>query len=224
MNVLLQNLPDYRFLQVILRLLHIDVWGKYKTPTYNNHYYFLIIVDDFSRATWAILLHNKGETTQKLKYFIKEAINQFDTPIKIIRTDNDTEFLNDELQKFLKELGIKHQLSCPYTPQQNSVVERKHRHILDIARCLMFQSKTPEEYWGECIQTACYLINRTPSLIIENQTPYFRLFQKEPLYDNLKVFGCLCYFKINKPTKKFEIEQPKEYSWDIPHKARDIKF
>lgn len=119
-------------------LLHVDVWGKYKTPTHNNHHYFLTTVDDYSRATWTILMHNKGETSQKLKEFIKEAINQFNVSLKTIRSDNGTEFLNTELKIFLKDLGIKHQLSCPYTPQQNSVVERKHRHIIDIARCLMF--------------------------------------------------------------------------------------
>lgn len=188
----------------IFELLHIDVWGKYKTPTYNNQSYFLTIVDDYSRATWAILLQNKGETTQKLKTFIKEAQNQFDTNVKIIRTDNGTEFINSKLQNLLKELGIRHQLSCPYTSQQNSVVERKHRHILDIARCLMFQSATPDIYWGECIKITCYLINRTPSPIINNETPYFRLFQKEPSYENLMVFGCLCFFKTNRPTKKFK--------------------
>lgn len=91
-------------------------------------------------------MHNKAETTQKLKEFVKEVTNQFETSLKTIRTDNGTEFLNTELNTFLKELDIKHQLSCPYTPQQNSVVERKHRHILDIARCLMFQSKIPESY------------------------------------------------------------------------------
>lgn len=121
----------------IFELLHIDVCGKYKIPTHNNHCYFLTIVDDFSRATWAILLHNKGEATQKLKDFIKEVNNQFDKTLKTIRTDNRTEFLNTKVQKFLKDFGIKHQLSCLYTPQQNSVAEKKHRHILDIARCLI---------------------------------------------------------------------------------------
>lgn len=101
---------------IFFELLHVDVWGKCKTLTHNNHHYFLTIVDDFSRATWIIVLHDKRETTEKLKSFIKEATNQFDTSLKPIRTDNGTEFLNKELQNFLKELEIKHQLTCPYTP------------------------------------------------------------------------------------------------------------
>jgi hypothetical protein len=94
---------------------------------------------------------------------------------------------------FCQEHGIIHQLSCVETLEQNGRVERKHQHLLNIARSLMFQSKLPLTYWIDCILTATHLINRTPSSILNNQTSYHVLFQKPPTYDYFKVFGCLCF-------------------------------
>lgn len=94
---------------------------------------------------------------------------------------------------FYQENDIIHQLSCIETPEQNGRVERKHQHLLNVARSLMFQSKLPLSYWTNCVLTATHLINRTPSAILNNQTPYYLLFQKPPNYNHLKVFGCLCF-------------------------------
>lgn len=70
-------------------------------------------------------------------------------------------------------LGIVHQSSCPYTPQQNGVVKRKHRHILDVSQALRFQSSLPLQFLGECVLTSCYLINRTPSPLLNNDNMKF---------------------------------------------------
>ena len=94
---------------------------------------------------------------------------------------------------FYQEHGIIHQLSCVETPKQNGRVERKHQHLLNVARSLMFQSKLPLSYWTDCVLIATHLINRTASSILNNQTPYQLLFQKPPNYNYFKVFGCLCF-------------------------------
>ena len=119
--------------------------------------------------------------------------NQFSATIKILRSDSGGEYVSKEFQAFLQSKGIISQRSCPYTPQQNGVSERKNRHLLDIARSLLLASSVPTRFWPEALSTAVHVINRLPSSRIDNQTPFFRLFQKNPLYNHLRPFGCVCF-------------------------------
>lgn len=94
---------------------------------------------------------------------------------------------------YYNEKGIVHQRTCVDTPQQNAVAERKHQHVLNVARSLNFQAKLPLKFWGHCVMHACYLINRLPTPILKGKTPYEVLFNKCPTYDHLRVLGCLCF-------------------------------
>ena len=152
---------------------------------------FLTIVDDFSRAVWIYLLLDKKEMSQVLLNFIALVERQYEKQMKIIRSDNGTKFTC--LRMHFLERGIVFQTSCVGTPQQNGRVERKHRHILNVARALRFQGNLPISFWGECILTAEYLINRTPTPLLNGKTPYEVLNGQPPLYDQLRVFGSLCY-------------------------------
>ena len=135
-------------------------------------------------------MKNKSDVLTVFPFFLKHVQTQYKSVVKAIRSDNAPELA---FTKLFQDNGIFHQFSCAYTPQQNSVVERKHQHILNVARALLFQSNIPIVYWSDCICTTIFLINRTPSLLLDNKSLYEILLKKAPDYSFLKSFGCLCY-------------------------------
>ncbi|XP_071687288.1 uncharacterized protein [Rutidosis leptorrhynchoides] len=161
-------------------LVHINLWGPFRVQSREGFKYFLTIIDDYSRAVWTYLIKSKDEVFSHIKSFVFFLETQFESKVKIIRPDNGTEFVNNQMDDFIKDKGILHQTSCVYTPQQNGIVERKHRHLLNVSRALMFQGGLPLNMWSDCILTTCYLINRTPSSILSGCSPYELLFKKSP--------------------------------------------
>lgn len=127
----------------IFDLIHLDVWGPHRFATHEGFKFFLTVVDDKSRMTWLFLLKFKSDVFAVLKSFLALVGNQFNKQVKRIRSDNGTEFFNKDCNTLFSSLGIIHESSCPHTPQQNGVVERKHRHILEVARALRFQGSIP---------------------------------------------------------------------------------
>lgn len=159
-------------------------------------------MDDYSRATWVYMLKQKSDVLHVFPGYIQMIENQFHMNVCAVRSDNANEL---NFTQLYMNKGIKAYHSCPETPEQNSVVERRHQHLLNVARALMFQSGLPLEYWGDCVLTAVFLINRLPSPILDNKTPYERLTSQVPDYHSLKTFGCLCYVSTSpKSRNKFE--------------------
>jgi hypothetical protein len=98
--------------------------------------------------------------------------------------------------------GILHQSSCAHTPQQNGVVERKNRHLIEIVRTLLLHTHLPLKFWGDVVLTACYLINRMPSPVLHNEVPVSLLFPSQPKYYlSPRIFGCTCFVHILTPGK-----------------------
>ncbi|PKU87481.1 Retrovirus-related Pol polyprotein from transposon TNT 1-94 [Dendrobium catenatum] len=138
-------------------------------------------------------MKRKSEALAKFVSFKALAEKQFNKPIKILRSDNGGEYINSNFQNCLQNAGIIHQLSCPYTPEQNGVAERKHRHIIETLRSLMFDAKVPLSFWVDTLLTAVYLINRLPLTHTPKASPYQLLYKELPNYNDLRTFGCLCY-------------------------------
>ena len=157
----------------------MDVWGPYSASTLDGCKYILTIVDDATRVTWVYLIKTKFDVQSLVTSFYNMVITLFNVKIKQqIRTGNGLEF---NISNFFRSNGIIHQQSCVYTPQQNSFVERKHQHLLFISKALQFQYNLPIHFWGECVLTTAYLINRLPSPLLGNKTPFELLFHKPPL-------------------------------------------
>ncbi|RVW89893.1 Retrovirus-related Pol polyprotein from transposon TNT 1-94 [Vitis vinifera] len=177
-------------------LIHSDVWGPSLVSSHEKFKYYVTFIDDHSRFTWVYFLRSKSEVFRTFTEFLAYVDNQFSTSIKTLRTDSGGEYLSTEFQAFLASKGIIHQRSCPSTPQQNGVAERKNRHLLDVVRTLLLESSVPSMFWVEALKTATHLINRLPSQVLHMESPYFRLFAKQPSYDHLRIFGCVCFVHL----------------------------
>jgi hypothetical protein len=127
--------------------------------------------------------------------------NEFGLRIKKIRSDNGTEFKNSQIEGFLEEEVIKHEFSSPYTPQQNGVVERKNRTLLDMARTMLDEYKTSDRFWAEAVNTACYAINRLYLHRILKKTSYELLTGKKPNVSYFRVFGSKCFILVKRGKK-----------------------
>ncbi|GJX64822.1 retrovirus-related pol polyprotein from transposon TNT 1-94 [Tanacetum coccineum] len=110
-----------------------------------------------------------------------------------VRTDRGTEFLNKTLNAFFKEEGIEHQTSTPRTPEQNGVVERRNRTLVEAARTMLLASKLPLFFWAEAIATACYTQNRSIIIPTHEKTAYHIINDRKPSIKHLHIFGCTCY-------------------------------
>lgn len=137
-------------------------------------------------------------TFQKFHHLIQ---NQFQKSIKILHRDNEKEYINNQLAHYLSNIGIHHQTTCINTPQQNGIAERKNRHLLEVAKSLVFTMNVPNTFWGEAILTATYLIKRMPTKALNFKTPretVLKVFSHNCLLSNLhfKVFGCTVFAHI----------------------------
>jgi hypothetical protein len=132
---------------------------------------------------------------------LRRAQNEFGLRIKKIRSDNGTEFKNSQIEGFLEDEGIKHEFYSAYIPQQNGVVERKNRTLLDMERTMLDEYKTLDRFWAEAINTACYSINRLYLHRILKKTSYELLTGKKPNVSYFGVFGSKCFILIKRGRK-----------------------
>jgi hypothetical protein len=115
----------------------------------------------------------------------------FNRKILAVQTDWGGEY--ERLNSFFRTIGVSHHVSCPHAHQQNGAAERKHRHIVEMSLALLANASMPLKFWDQAFLTATHLINRTPTKILDHDTPLHRLLGATPDYSNLRVFGCACW-------------------------------
>ncbi|KAL3638973.1 Beta-galactosidase 8 [Castilleja foliolosa] len=189
----------------IFEIIHSDVWGPVPNNLRKSFSYFVLFIDDCTRMTWVSFLKQKSEVVTKFIQFHKMILTQYNKKIKILRSDNGGEFLNEKMRSFFQENGLIHQTSCPNTPQQNGIAERKNRTILEKTRALLFDSGVPTNFWPEAVATSVYLLNRLPTKILDFKTPsnYFQTMTDKIIKPSLppKIFGCTVFVHIPKSNR-----------------------
>nr|GFC12361.1 integrase, catalytic region, zinc finger, CCHC-type, peptidase aspartic, catalytic [Tanacetum cinerariifolium] len=161
----------------------------------NGKRYILVIVDDYSRYTWVHFLRSKDKEPAVIITFLKRITILLQSPVIIIRIDNGTKFKNQVLKVYFDSVGISHQMSSVRTPQQNGVVERRNRTLVEAARTMLIFFRAPLFLWAEAIATMCFTQNSSIIHRHFNKTPYELINDRKPDFSFLYVFGALCYRK-----------------------------
>ncbi|GJS88098.1 retrovirus-related pol polyprotein from transposon TNT 1-94 [Tanacetum coccineum] len=193
-----------------LDLLHMDLCGPMRIETINGKKYILVIVDDYSRYTWNLFLRSKDETLEVLKEFLKMIQRKIQAQVIMVRTEKGTKFLNKTFHAYFKEEGIENQTSTPRTPEQNGVVKRWNRTLVEAARTMLSASKLTLFFWAEAITTTCYTQNRSLIIPRHEKTPYHIINERKPTLKHLHIFGCTCYLvkdgeNLNKMKEKGDL-------------------
>ncbi|GJS21150.1 putative ribonuclease H-like domain-containing protein [Tanacetum coccineum] len=173
-----------------LFMLHMDLFGLTFLSSLIHKKYYLVVTDDYSRFTWVFFLTTNDETSEILKNFIKEIENLVDKKVKIIKSDNGTEFKNKVMDDFCREKGIKMEYSVARTRQQNGMAEKRNKTLIKATRTMLADSKLPTTFWAEALNMACYVQNRVLVVKPHNKTPYelFRGFKPDLSF--MRPFGC----------------------------------
>ncbi|CAI7903315.1 unnamed protein product [Closterium sp. NIES-54] len=177
-----------------LALVHMDVFGPMRHASKGGARFLLVMLDDATRMCWTRLLKAKGDAAKAIQEWALEVCDDDKKRIKVIRTDGGGEFVNNELEKWMKCKGIKHNITTPYTPQQNGAAERLNRTLMEAVRSLLQHSKLGNEWWGEASVLAAWIRNRVPTKVHPGTTPFEAWTGTKPNLSLLRTFGCLCYY------------------------------
>jgi transposase InsO family protein len=164
----------------------------------------LVIVDDYSHYSWIFFLESKDEVFEHFRSLALRLNNEHPNCLKVIHSDNGTEFRNASFDEFCLEHGINQQFFTPRVPQQNRVVEQKNRTLVEMARMMLDEHWTPRRIWADAISTACYISNRIFLCSILHLTPFELRFGRKPSVSHFMPFGCKCFVLKCGNLDKFE--------------------
>jgi transposase InsO family protein len=186
------------------QLLHIDTVGPSQFHSMGGKWYVLVIVDNYSHYSWVFFLDSKYEVFEHFRSLALRLNNEYPKCLKAIRSDNETEFRNASFDEFYLEHGIDQQFSAPRVPQQNGVVEQKNRTLVEMARTMLDEHRTPRHFYVDAINTACYISNRIFLRSILHLAPFELCFGRKPSVSHFRPFGCKCFILKHGNLDKFE--------------------
>jgi hypothetical protein len=169
----------------VLELVHDDLCVKISPPTPAGNQYFILLVDDKSRFMSAMLLSTKDQAAEAIQRFQSKAEAETGEDLGTLRTDRDGEFNSASFMEYCLEHGVRRQLTAPYSPQQNGVVERRNATVVGAAQSMLKAKKLPNWLWGEAVMTAVYVLNRTPTKSVDGVTPFEVWYGKKPSVQHL---------------------------------------
>jgi transposase InsO family protein len=175
-----------------LQLIHSNICGPMNVRARNGGNYFITFIDDFTRFGHVYLISHKSEALDCFIRYTNLVENKLSTKIKALRTDRGREYLSEQFKNFCDEKGIARQLTISYTPQQNSVAERRNRTLFDMVRSMRAQTNLPISFWGDALLTAAYILNRVPSKSVSS-TPYELWSGVKPNLGYFHPWGCATY-------------------------------
>ncbi|GJR61703.1 putative ribonuclease H-like domain-containing protein [Tanacetum coccineum] len=173
-----------------LQMLHLDLFGLTFVKSLMKKMYCLVVIDNYSRFSWVLLLATKDETSEILKTFIIGIENIIDLKVKVIICDNGTGFKNKVMNQFCEMKGIKREFSVVRTPQQKGVAERKNKTLIEASRTMLADLKLPATFWAEAVNTACYVQNRMLVIKPHNKTLYELFLDRKLALSFMRPFGC----------------------------------
>ncbi|WVZ52656.1 LOW QUALITY PROTEIN: hypothetical protein U9M48_003695 [Paspalum notatum var. saurae] len=184
-------------------LLHMDIVGPAQVASVSGKWYVLVVVDDFSRFSWVFFMEFKDEAFDFVRDLVLRLRNESHKAMRAINSDNGGEFRNSRFENFCRDLGLEHQFSSPYTPPQNGVVKRKNRTLVEMARTMLDEHRTPRRFWAEAVNTACYIANRIFLRALLGKTSYELRFAQRQAFASVWL-QVLCALKKAGHLDKFE--------------------
>jgi hypothetical protein len=185
-----------------LELVHGDLCGPISPATPSGNSYFLLLVDDHSRYMWISTLVSKNQAAATIMDFQSRAEGESGHKLSMLCTNRGGEFTSKQFAEYCVQEGVQRQLTAPYSPQQNGVVERRNAMVVGAARSMLKEKGLPGWFWGEAVTTAVYLLNRVPCKAVDGKTPFEVWYGKRPAVHHLKTFGCIVYVRNTKPLLK----------------------
>lgn len=173
-------------------IVHSDLWTS-PVLTSNGHQCYVLFLDNYSNFLWIFPISNKSQVYNIFLGFRAFIKTQFEKEIINFQCNDGREFDNGLFRKFCDTNGIHFRFSCPHTSPQNGKAEWKIKTINNIIRKLLAHSSMPLSFWHHALPMVTYLHNKLPTKILGYKSSTPVLYQNNPSYSSLKVFGCLCY-------------------------------